>query len=42
MTVSAPLPNGQQLRWGVQAYNSKGAEIAVSWWRFTIASGHSS
>jgi hypothetical protein len=39
MTVPAPLPNGQQLRWGVQAYNSKGEEIAVSWWRFTIASG---
>jgi TonB family protein len=38
MTVPAPLPNGQQLRWGVQAYNSKGEEIAVSWWRFTIAS----
>ena len=39
MTVPAPLPNGQQLRWGVQAYNSKGEVIAVSWWRFTIGSG---
>lgn len=41
MTVPAPLPSGQQLRWGAQAYNPKGEEIAVAWWRFTVASPNS-